>query len=111
VPLCPPFFLETTPKDDGPKRIGPRGRKEARRSSVIAAQLGLDPEEMVTCGMLLGYADAQAPVNRLNMPREPLEAFTQNLPACARLRSPRRLARDDNPLVLRTQGVAQGVAN
>ena len=48
-----------------------------RFQSVIAEQLGLDPEEMVTCGMSLGYADVQAPVNRLNMPREPLEAFTR----------------------------------
>jgi nitroreductase len=48
-----------------------------RFQSVITEQLGLDPEELVTCGMSLGYADAQAPVNRLNMPREPLEAFTR----------------------------------
>src|SRR4249919_2461515 len=48
-----------------------------RFQSIIAAQLGLDPEEMVTCGMSLGYADVQAPVNRLNMPREPLETFTR----------------------------------
>src|ERR1700730_16763989 len=43
---------------------------------VIGGQVGLDPEEMVTCGMSLGYADVQAAVNRLNMPREPLETFT-----------------------------------
>jgi nitroreductase len=48
-----------------------------RFQSVIAEQLGLDPEEMVTCGMSLGYADVQAAVNRLNMPREPLETFTR----------------------------------
>jgi nitroreductase len=48
-----------------------------RFQSIIAAQLGLDPEEMVTCGMSLGYADMQAAVNRLNMPREPLETFTR----------------------------------
>jgi nitroreductase len=48
-----------------------------RFQSIIAAQLGLDPEEMVTCGMSLGYADTQAAVNRLNMPREPLETFTR----------------------------------
>jgi nitroreductase len=48
-----------------------------RFQSVIAEQLDLDPEEMVTCGMSLGYADPQAAVNRLNMPREPLETFTR----------------------------------
>jgi nitroreductase len=48
-----------------------------RFQSVIAEQLGLGPEEAVTCGMSLGYADVQAAVNRLNMPREPLEGFTR----------------------------------
>jgi len=48
-----------------------------RYQSVIAEQLGLASEEMVVCGMSLGYADEQAPVNRLGMPREPLEAFTR----------------------------------
>ena len=33
----------------------------------------------VTCGMSLGYADMQAAVNRLNMPREPLETFTRRV--------------------------------
>ncbi len=48
-----------------------------RFQSIIAEQLGLGPEEVVTCGMSLGYADVQAAVNRLNMPREPLEGFTR----------------------------------
>jgi nitroreductase len=48
-----------------------------RFQPVIAAQLGLGPEELVTCGMSLGYADEQAPVNRLDMPREPLDGFTR----------------------------------
>lgn len=47
-----------------------------RFQSIIAEQLGLGPQEAVTCGMSLGYADEQAPVNRLNMPRQPLEDFT-----------------------------------
>ena len=47
-----------------------------RFQPVIAEQLGLGPEEMVTCGISLGYADVQAAVNRLNMPRVPLEGFT-----------------------------------
>jgi nitroreductase len=48
-----------------------------RYQSVIAEQLGLAPEEAVTCGMSLGYADKHAAVNQLSMPREPLEVFTR----------------------------------
>lgn len=48
-----------------------------RYQSIIAAQLGLAPEEAVTCGMSLGYADKPAAVNQLDMPREPLEVFTR----------------------------------
>ena len=48
-----------------------------RFQSIIAEQLGLGPEDVVTCGMSFGYADEQAAVNRLNMPREPVEGFTR----------------------------------
>ncbi len=48
-----------------------------RYQSIIAEQLRLAPEESVACGMSLGYADEHAAVNRLGMPREPLEAFTR----------------------------------
>lgn len=48
-----------------------------RYQSIVAGQLGLAPGEAVTCGMSLGYADKQAAVNHLRMPREPLEAFTR----------------------------------
>ncbi len=48
-----------------------------RYQSVIAEELGLAPEEAVTCGMSLGYADKQAAVNHLGMPREPVEQFTR----------------------------------
>ena len=48
-----------------------------RYQSVIAEELGLAPEEAVTCGMSLGYADKQAAVNHLGMPREPIEQFTR----------------------------------
>jgi nitroreductase len=47
-----------------------------RFQAIIAEQLGLDPDELVTCGMSLGYADEQAAVNRLDMPREPVDGFT-----------------------------------
>jgi nitroreductase len=48
-----------------------------RFQSVIAEQLGLGPEELVTCGMSLGYENVQAAVNRLDMPREPMQGFTR----------------------------------
>lgn len=47
-----------------------------RYQSVIAAQLGLGSTESVVCGMSLGYPDANAALNRMEMPREPIEAFT-----------------------------------
>jgi nitroreductase len=48
-----------------------------RFQSIIAEQLKLGPDELVTCGMSCGYADKEAAVNRLNMPREPLDGFTR----------------------------------
>lgn len=47
-----------------------------RYQSVIAAQLGFGPTESVVCGMSLGYAVEDAPLNRMQMPREPIDAFT-----------------------------------
>ena len=46
-----------------------------RYQSVITAQLGLALEELVVCGMSLGYADDGAALNRMEMPREPVDAF------------------------------------
>jgi nitroreductase len=48
-----------------------------RFQSIIAEHLKLGPDELVTCGMSCGYADEAAAVNRLDMPREPVEAFTR----------------------------------
>ncbi len=48
-----------------------------RFQSIIAEKLGLGPEELVTCGVSLGYADEEAAVNQLNMPREPVDGFTR----------------------------------
>ena len=45
--------------------------------SIIAEQLGLGPDEVVTCGMSCGYEDKQAAVNPLDMPREPLEVVAR----------------------------------
>jgi nitroreductase len=47
-----------------------------RFQSVIAEQLRLGPDEVVTCGMSCGYANDQAPVNHLDMPREPLDVIS-----------------------------------
>ncbi|HYL88180.1 MAG TPA: nitroreductase, partial [Burkholderiales bacterium] len=49
----------------------------ARFQSIIAKHLALAPQEAVACGMSLGYADEEAAVNHLGMPREPLDAFTR----------------------------------
>jgi len=48
-----------------------------RYQSIITTQLRLAPEEAVTCGMSLGYAQEQEAVNQLGMPREPVEGFTR----------------------------------
>jgi nitroreductase len=47
-----------------------------RFQSVIVEQLRLGPDEVVTCGMSCGYEDDRAPVNHLEMPREPLEVIS-----------------------------------
>ena len=47
-----------------------------RFQSVIADQLGLGPDEVVTCGMSCGYEDKKAAVNHLHMPRESLDGIS-----------------------------------
>lgn len=44
---------------------------------VIADRLGLRDDEMVVCGMALGWADPDAPENRLVTEREPVASFTR----------------------------------
>ena len=44
---------------------------------IIAAQLGLGPDEMVVCGMSLGHADPAAIENTLVTEREPVAGFTR----------------------------------
>jgi nitroreductase len=44
-------------------------------AKVILPFVGAGPEERVVCGMALGHADEQAPVNTLRTPREPVESF------------------------------------
>jgi nitroreductase len=48
-----------------------------RFQTIIAAQLGLGSEEIVTCGMSCGYADEQATVNRMHMSRESIDTFAR----------------------------------
>ena len=43
---------------------------------TIREVLGLPDNELVVCGMALGYADPDAPENRLRTAREPVAAFT-----------------------------------
>jgi nitroreductase len=48
-----------------------------RYQSVISKQLGLAENEVVVCGMSLGYPDKEAELNNMEMPRESLENFTK----------------------------------
>lgn len=44
---------------------------------IITQFLECPPEEMVVCGMALGYADPDAPENRLRTEREPVDRFAR----------------------------------
>jgi nitroreductase len=44
---------------------------------IILPYLGAGPDEMLVCGMSLGYADPDATVNGFRTPREPASAFTR----------------------------------
>jgi nitroreductase len=46
---------------------------------VIKEELGLPEEQMVVCGMSLGYADMSRVENTLATEREPVEAFARFL--------------------------------
>jgi len=45
-------------------------------SSIILPLIGAGPDEMLVCGMALGYADESAVVNTLHTPRVPVSEFT-----------------------------------
>jgi nitroreductase len=45
-------------------------------SSIILPHIGAGPEEMLVCGMALGYADESALVNTLCTPRVSAADFT-----------------------------------
>jgi hypothetical protein len=44
---------------------------------VIAAHLAMGPDEVTACGMSMGFGDAQASVNRMDMPRQRVEDFAR----------------------------------
>ena len=44
---------------------------------IILPHVGAGPDEMLVCGMSLGYADEAARVNTFHTPREPVESFTR----------------------------------
>jgi nitroreductase len=45
-------------------------------SKIILPHIGAGPDEMLVCGMALGYADETDKVNSFRTPREPVAAFT-----------------------------------
>jgi nitroreductase len=45
-------------------------------SKIILPHVGAGPDEMLVCGMALGYADASAVVNTFHTPRVPVQDFT-----------------------------------
>lgn len=44
---------------------------------IILPHVGAGADEMLVCGMSLGWADPDAPVNRFHTPREPASGFTR----------------------------------
>lgn len=44
---------------------------------IVRQHLDLDENEILACGLSLGYADEGAPENNLHMPREPVEVFSR----------------------------------
>jgi len=45
-------------------------------SKIILPHVGAGPNEMLVCGMSMGYADESAKVNSFHTPRAPVEEFT-----------------------------------
>lgn len=46
-------------------------------SSIVLPLIGAGPNEMLVCGMALGWADPAALINTYSTPREPVEGFTR----------------------------------
>ena len=49
----------------------------AQYHKIIQRRLSIPADEMLICGMALGYADPDAPENQLVTEREPVESFTR----------------------------------
>ena len=47
----------------------------ANYGDLVHAHLGLPDDQLVVCGMALGYPDTDAAVNRFRTSREPLDTF------------------------------------
>jgi nitroreductase len=45
-------------------------------AGIVRAHIGAGADELLVCGMSLGYADESAPVNKFHTPRLPVEEFT-----------------------------------
>lgn len=45
-------------------------------ASIVLPHIGAGPDEMLVCGMSLGHADAENPVNSFHTPRVPVAEFT-----------------------------------
>lgn len=43
--------------------------------AILRKELGIPTEHLILCGMALGYADPNAPVNSFSPPREPVSTF------------------------------------
>lgn len=46
-------------------------------AQIILPHIGAGPDEMLVCGMALGYADEQDAVNTFHTPRVPVDEFTR----------------------------------
>ena len=46
-------------------------------ASIVLPLIGAGPDEMLVCGMALGYADADALINTYSTPREAVEGFAR----------------------------------
>jgi nitroreductase len=46
-------------------------------AKIVLPHIGAGPDEMLVCGMSLGYADEAARVNAFHTPREAVETFTR----------------------------------
>ena len=46
-------------------------------AKIVLPRIGAGPDEMLVCGMSMGYADEAAKVNSFHTPREAVETFTR----------------------------------